>query len=280
MMDLPSLPAMKSFLSVSSVLVLAAAVAQEVSVAIPGWDGAPVGFEVQERYLAARGNRTAVDFTIADDGAWAPSGAAANCVKRTDESQPYVRFGGDDKRVGLAHGVKPAKPVPLEADVSCTLEVSARVARGTDTIIVYMRAFDAAGRDVTASAPAPSGWSYSIYSKCYVKYPLSLDACGKWTTLKVPFRVPEGVAKMTPMVCPWRGGGADVRGMRIVQGSVVKTRTVSFDARTEPRPGVTRFTSSADALALDVAAPSDGGSGTVAFEAEDVGPSGEGPRGT
>ena len=259
--------AMKSFLSVSSMVVLAAAVAQEVSVVIPGWDGAPVGFEVQERYLAARGNRTAVDFTIADDGAWAPSGAAANCVKRTDESQPYVRFGGDDKRVGLAHGVKPAKPVPLEADVSCTLEVSARVARGTDTIIVYMRAFDAAGRDVTASAPAPSGWSYSIYSKCYVKYPLSLDACGKWTTLKVPFRVPEGVAKMTPMVCPWRGGGADVRGMRIVQGSVVKARTVSFDTRAEPRPGVTRFTSSAAALALEITAKSDG-SGAVAFEAE------------
>ena len=107
--------AMKSFLSVSSMVVLAAAVAQEVSVVIPGWDGAPVGFEVQERYLAARGNRTAVDFTIADDGAWAPSGAAANYVKRTDEPQPYVRFGGDDKRVGLAHGVKPAKPVPLEA---------------------------------------------------------------------------------------------------------------------------------------------------------------------
>ena len=40
-----------------------------VTVELPGWDGAPVGFKVQERYLAARGNRTAVDFTIADDGA-------------------------------------------------------------------------------------------------------------------------------------------------------------------------------------------------------------------
>ena len=78
--------AIKSFLSVSSMVVLAAAVAQEVSMAIPGWDGAPVGFEVQERYLAAHGNRTALEFTIADDGTWAPSGAAANCVKRTDEA--------------------------------------------------------------------------------------------------------------------------------------------------------------------------------------------------
>ena len=243
---------MKSFLSVSLMLVLAAAVAQDVSVAIPGWGGAPVGFEVQERYLAAHGNRTALEFTIADDGTWAPSGAASNCMKRTDEAQPYVRFGGDDKRVGLAHGVKPAQPVPLEAGVSCTLEVSARVARGTDTIIVYMRAFDAAGRDVTASAPAPSGWSYSIYSKCYVKYPLSLDVCGKWTTLKVPFRVPEGVAKMEPMVCPWRGGGADVRGMRIVQGSVVKARTVSFDAPVRHVGNTTLFRSPRDWLAMDV----------------------------
>ena len=241
----------------------AALAVQGAEVKLPGWDGAPVQFEVQERYLVQKGNRTAIDFTIADDGAWAPSGPASNCVKRTDEEQPYVRFGGDDKHVGLAHGVKPAKPVPLEAGVACTLEVAARVARGTDTLIVYMKAFDAQGRDVTASTPAPSGWSYSIYSKCYVKFQLSLDVSGKWTTLKLPFRVPEGVAKMTPMVCPWRGGGADVRGMRIVQGSVVKARTVAFDARTEPRAGVTRFTSSADALALEVTAGEGG-----AFEAE------------
>ena len=223
---------------------LASMAATAAAVKLSGWGGPPVEFEVQERYLAARGNRTAVDFTIADEGAWAPSGAASNCVKRTDEPRPYVRFGGDDKRVGLSHGVKPAKPVPLEAGVSCMLEVSARVARGTDTIIVYMRAFDADGHDVTASAPAPSGWSYSIYSKCYVKYPLSLDACGKWTTLKVPFRVPEGVTKVTPMVCPWRGGGADVRGMRIVQGPVVKARTVSFDAPVRHVGNTTLFRSS------------------------------------
>ena len=151
-----------------------AAAGQDAAVTLPGWDGAPVQFEVQERYLVQKGNRTAIDFTIADDGAWAPSGPASNCVKRTDEEQPYVRFGGDDKHVGLAHGVKPAKPVPLEAGVACTLEVAARVARGTDTLIVYMKAFDAQGRDVTASTPAPSGWSYSIYSKCYVKFQLSL----------------------------------------------------------------------------------------------------------
>ncbi len=101
---------------------------------------------MQEHYLVQKGNRTAIDFTIADDGAWVPSGPATNCVKRTDEERPYVRFGGDDKHVGLAYGVKPAKPVPLEAGVACTLEVAARVARGTDTLIVYMKAFDAQGR--------------------------------------------------------------------------------------------------------------------------------------
>ena len=101
------------------------------SATLPDWGGAPIEFEVQEHYLVQKGNRTAIDFTIADDDAWAPSGPASNCVKRTDEDLPYVRFGGDDKHVGLAHGVKPAKPVPLEAGVACTLEVAARVARGT-----------------------------------------------------------------------------------------------------------------------------------------------------
>ena len=126
----------------------AALAVQGAEVKLSGWDGAPVQFEVQERYLLQKGNRTAIDFTIADDGAWAPSGPATNCVKRTDEEQPYVRFGGDDKHVGLAHGVKPAKPVSLEAGVACTLEVAARVARGTDTLIVYMKAFDAQGPQV------------------------------------------------------------------------------------------------------------------------------------
>ena len=82
-------------------------------VKLPEWTGAPVAFEVLERYLDERCESTALDFTIADDGAWAPNGAAANCVKRTDEPQPYVHVGGNDKRVGLAHGVRPAKPVPL-----------------------------------------------------------------------------------------------------------------------------------------------------------------------
>ena len=98
----------------------AALAMQGAEVKLPGWDGAPVQFEVQERYLAARGNRTAVDFTIADEGAWAPSGAASNCVKRTDEPRPYVRFGGDDKRVGLAHGVKPAKLAYRVLVTACT----------------------------------------------------------------------------------------------------------------------------------------------------------------
>ncbi len=147
-----------------------AAAGQDAAVTLPGWDGAPVAFEVQERYLVQKGNRTAIDFTIAEDGAWAPSGPATNCVKRTDEEQPYVRFGGDDKHVGLAHGVKPANPVPLEAGVACTLEVAARVARGTDTLIVYMKAFDAQGRDVRSSSfrltSAASGRRSSCRSAC------------------------------------------------------------------------------------------------------------------
>ena len=43
--------------------------AQDVTVKIPGWDGAPVGFEVQERFLVQKGNRAALDMDVATDGA-------------------------------------------------------------------------------------------------------------------------------------------------------------------------------------------------------------------
>ena len=237
--------------------------AQDATVKIPGWDGAPVVFAVQERFFAQKENRVALDMDIVTDGAWAPSGAAANCVKKTDEERPYVKIGGGSKRVGTSYGVRPAQPAALTAGTAWTLEATVRAARGDDTLIVYMKAFDAQGRDVTASTPAPTGWSYSIYSKCYVKYPLSPDAVGKWTTVKVPFRVPEGVAKIMPMLCPWRGNGADVRGLRIVEGTVVGAHPVSFDMPTERAGKTTRFASGRDALALEVTVGEGG-----AFEVE------------
>ena len=229
-----------------------------VEVSLPGWDGGPVVFGVQSRYLVETKGSVAIDLDFATDGAWAPSGAATSCVTKMDGETPYVKIGGDDKHVGLANGVKLASPVPLAAGMSCTLEVEARVARGDDTFIIYMFAFDEAGRDVTASVPPPPGWGYSIYSKAYTRYPLSLDAKGTWTTLKLPFRMPDGVAAVVPMVCPWRGGGADVRRIRIMKGAMSNVRDVVFDVPAERAGDTTRFRSARDALALEVTAGPDG----------------------
>lgn len=237
------------------------------TVKLPGWNGAPVTFAVQERFKTTGRDRVALDVDMSTDGAWASSGAAENCVKKNDDGQFYVRIGGDDKHVGLAYGVKPAKPVSLSSGGACILEVSARVERGDDTFIVYVRAYDSDGRDVTASLPAPAGWTYSIHSRCYVKYPLTLDVCGKWTTLRVPITMPDGVATLLPMVCPWRGGGADVHRIRIIEGEPPGNRDVEFDTRTELCNGVTRFTSTSDALALEVKS-AESASETVEFEAE------------
>ncbi len=257
----------KKILASFGALALAAAVAKDATVKLPGWDGEPVLFEVFERSLDGRSDRTALQFDISAADAWKPTGAPANCVRKTEGDIQYVKIGGDSKRVGIAHGVKPARAVPVAAGAACTLEVTARAARGDDTAIIYLRAFDASGRDVTASAPAPAGWRYSIYTKCYYKSSLKPDAVGRWTVFKVRFRVPDGVASVMPMFCPWRGGGADVRGMRIVEGVLAKSRKIDFDATAQPGAGVTRFASKADGLALEVAASADG-TGLVSFEVE------------
>ena len=247
-------------------LVLGSA-AQDASVKLPDWDGAPLTFTVYERFLVKMESRVALEVDVATDGAWTPSGAASNCVKRTDEGRPYVRFGGDDKRVGLAHGVRPAKSAPLAAGSACTLEVAVRVAHRNDTLIVYAHAYDKEGRDVTATVPAPAGWTYSDCSRCYAKYPISLDVSGEWTTLKVPFRMPDGVASFLPTVCPWRGGGADVRGMRIIEGTVPGARAVAFDVPAEQAGRTTRFRSERDSLALEVTV---GPIGTFEAEVRDL----------
>ena len=242
------------------------AVAQGVEVEIPGWAGGPVSFTVQTRYLVEREGRVALDLDFAADGAWAPSGVAASCVKKTDGETAYVKIGGGEKQVGLAHGVKPARPVPLAEGTSCTLEVEARTARGGDSFILYMRAFDTAGRDITASAAPPQGWIYSECSKAFARTSLSLGAVGRWETLTVPFRVPDGVAAVEPVVSMWRGG-ADVRRIRITQGARTAAREVAFDAPAERDGGKARFTSGRDALALEVTA---GGDGTFAAEVIDL----------
>ncbi len=250
-----------------AVLILGSALAAcGVEVAIPGWDGAPLEVSVRERYLEKTGNRTVSVLDASKDGTWAPSKVATSCVKKVDGDIAYVKIGGDPKRIGIDHGVKPAAPVAVTPDASCSLEIVTRVARGDDTFIVYLRAFDAEGRDVTASVPAPAGWSYSIYSKSYVKYAIPLAVCGKWTTLKMPFLVPEGVVKIMPAVCAWRGNGADVRNVRLVEGAVSGSREIRFDA-TARDGGAMRFKSSTGALSLSVSS-SDGGNGVVEFEAE------------
>ena len=258
---------MRSVVATLALLAWYAAAGAEfakASARLPGWDGAPLEVAVKEWYKASATDRVALDVDVATAGTWRPSGNAESCVFKTDGARKYARIGG--RGVGVSHGISPVEPIALAASAVCMLEIDARVARADDTFIIYVRAFDGNGRDVTEQTPPPAGWTYSPSSKAYVKYPLALAAVGTWASLKASFRVPDGVATMLPMVCPWRGAGADIGRIRVVEGAVARSRPIVFDSSSE-RDATRRFQSVRNALLMDVRAVADD-SGAIRVEVE------------
>lgn len=231
------------------------------------WRGRPIAFELRERYCTAQADRVAGELRADRPASWKPSGTASSCVPKTEGSDSFVKIGGGPKFIGEGHGVVFAQPIPVAAGATGRFEVDARVAKATDTLIVYLRAYDAQGRDVTSSVAPPPNWSYSIYSKCLVRYPVSTSDVKAWTLLKIPFLVPDGVAAIVPRVCPWRGDGADIRAVRFVEGAASLSRTVVFDGPSTCSDGVWRVASARDALALEVRSAAEA-AGVLAFEVE------------
>ena len=146
---------------------------------------------------------------------WKPTEPQA-AEPRTDGgalgSRGYVRVGAVGK---FGHGIALSAPVPVQPGAICEISWQGRAPALTDTYILYIRVYDANGRDITEASSPSTGWLYSIYSKTHCLYPITLPQPGVWTRISRKYRAPDGAASLRVSLCLWRGEYVDADCLEI-----------------------------------------------------------------
>ena len=76
-----------------------------------------------------------------------------------------------------------------------------RVPNPESTFIVYLKVYDAQGKDITDELPAAGGWSYSPFSHTHCRFPISLSTNNQWETVKLVYPVPQRVHGVRFSIC-------------------------------------------------------------------------------
>lgn len=119
------------------------------------------------------------------------------------QGDAYLQI-GDGTSVGVGMATRDAaKMTPGDL---CTLSWSARTHDAGLSYILCLRYLDAAGKDVSANAPAPKGWTYSPYSQALYRSDLSNTKPDIWERFSMDFEVPEGVSALRVSLRVYRGG--------------------------------------------------------------------------
>ena len=173
-------------------------------------------------------------------------------VLTVDVPEAKQKF-GENRRWGYSHGLMPEKPVAVRAGCAYEFSFEGNVTNLACTYVLYLRMFDAAGRNVSADVAAPDRWSYSPSSKAFYVLAVKLDEPNKWQKVTRPFVVPEGVAAVLPVVATWRGEYVRCRRYAIVEKSTLVRHEVAFVREGAAASGVERYVAREDQLALAVA---------------------------
>ena len=158
---------------------------------------ASVGFESAEGWVKVAG---------ADWESDEPVGAELRADGGALGSRSYVRLGEGEK---YGHGVGFEEHLPVEPGKTFEISWQGRSPSGTDTYIIYLRLYDAQGREVTEATAPPKGWRYSIYTHTHYHYPMGVPGAGKWAKVSRKYRVPDGIASLRVALALWRGEYAD-----------------------------------------------------------------------
>lgn len=203
---------------------------------LPLLPGPAGGLTVRE--FVARPAEVAAPVAVTDfEGAdgWRPyAGLAQQPVgsvaaeRRTDGgaegSAGYARLGATRN---YGHGVCFSGDLAVTPERTYTISWQGRVPAIDATYIVYVHAFDAAGRDVTTETQAPKGWEYSPYSHTHYQCLIAAKQPAVWERFSRSYRVAEGVATLRLAVCLWRGDHVDLDRLRVeAAGGAVPGPTV------------------------------------------------------
>lgn len=177
------------------------------------------GLFVQEftRPDAPPQDRLLLDFG-AEDAAWLSAVGA-----EWDAEQPYaerVEAGGetflrlgDGEQAGA--GMATAHAIPMRPGELLTISWRARAPEPGMTMILCLRPLNADGEDISATAPAPSGWQHTPYSRAH--YIVGFRPSQDWSAHSCDYVVPPGVAAARLSLRVYLGGAlrADIDDLRL-----------------------------------------------------------------
>jgi len=132
----------------------------------------------------------------------------------TEADRRYLQI-GDGKSPGV--GMAATRRMDVAAGDEMTISWLGRTHDIALSYIVCLRVFARDGADITATAPAPQGWTYSPYSKAHYRSDLGHAKADTWERLTCGYTVPEGAAAAQLSVRVYRDGDlrADVDDIRV-----------------------------------------------------------------
>lgn len=166
-----------------------------------------------------------------------------------------VSMGGS--RRGFGNGMKTPERIPVEEGTEYVLSFDGRVADPEGSFILYAKAFDEKGRDITTlTNPPGGGWQNSVSSSTYVIFAIPLQSTGAWHRVERSFLPPPGVKSARFEVSCWRG-------------KEVACRRISITAR--QRYVRRRLDAAKDAIGIEISeTPKPGGATAVRAKISDL----------
>lgn len=198
--------------------------------------------------LGAEG--AAKTWTPASFADWQASGDFVRRVNgATPEGEAYLQL-GDGQSVGV--GMAATEPFAVPAGGDCTVSWWSRTHDPALSYILCMRLFDAAGQDITATAPAPTGWAYSPYSQAHYRSDLSNTTADTWERLSCTYSLPEGAATARLSLRVYRGGDlrADLDDLQVAVAAGHWSDWVAVSSKLERTPEGLRQRATASAAGL------------------------------
>lgn len=227
--------------ALASVACLGAEPAKSVdcSLAVPDRSIGSVLIDVCEVSVEADVSQRVCRVDCADPTSYAPDRGKAAYRVKSEGPVNFLRL-GENRQWGYGFGVRSREPVPVSAGGVYDIGFLERVASNDCTSVLYVKALDAHGDEVTPSLTVPRDWTYSPFSKAWWIAPISLAATNVWTSVKRRIVVPDGAAFLVPIVAGYRGSGVDFRELEVTRIRVQRRKRLAFSRRMEsPDGGVT-----------------------------------------
>lgn len=130
-------------------------------------------------------------------------------------SSELKKMGG--KLRGFGCGLRTSRRLDVESGNEYAISFEGNAGRPSDSFIIYVKAFDELGRDVTALRTPPGGWRYSPSSDTYYNLNIKLPSTSSWQTVSRKFTPPPGVRKVVVEVSAWSGEEIFCRNLAVAE---------------------------------------------------------------